>query len=62
MYLSKEKVKFQVVMKTDRNYFIKREVSVNVIESNKVNFLCGKQTLKEQKTVFDFDDSKLGYK
>ena len=33
-----------------------------MIESDEVNFLCGKETLKEWKTVLDFEDSKLGFK
>merc|ERR1711905_20449 len=41
-YVSSEKVKFPVVMKTNMNDFIKREVIANVIESDEVNFLCGK--------------------
>ena len=61
-YVSTEKVKFPVVMKTDQDDFIKREVTANVIESDKVNFLCGKATLKEWKKVLDFEESKLGFK
>ena len=49
-------------MKTDKNDFIKREITANVIESDKVNFLCGKETLKEWKTALDFEDSKLRFK
>ena len=41
-YVSSEKVKFPVVMKTNKNDFIKREVTANMIESDEVNFLCGK--------------------
>ena len=33
-----------------------------MIESDEVNFLCGKETLKEWKTVLDFEDNKLGFK
>ena len=46
-YISKEKVTFPVVMKTDSNDFIKRELTANIIESNEVNFLCGEETLME---------------
>ena len=49
-------------MKMDKDDFIKREVTANVIDSNDVNFLCGKETLKEWKSMLDFEDSKLGFK
>ena len=39
-YISKEKVTFPIVMKTDDNEQIKREVTAHVIESEEVNFLC----------------------
>ena len=54
LYVSGEKVQFPVVMKTDKNDFIKREVIANVIDSDKVTFLCGEETLMEWKTFLDF--------
>ena len=53
-YVSTKKVTFPVVMKTDGNEFIKREVTANIIESNEVNFLCGEETLVNWKTILDF--------
>merc|ERR1712105_210462 len=61
-YISTEKVTFPVVMKTDDNDYIKRDVTANVIESNEVNFLCGEETLVDWRTVLDFEDGKLGFK
>ena len=61
-YVSSEKVKFPVVMKTNMDDFIKRELTANVIESDEVNLLCGKQTLKDWKTMLDFDEDKLSFK
>ena len=61
-YVSSEKVKFPVVMKTNENDFIKREVTANVIDYDEVNFLCGKETLKEWKTALDFEEDKLRFK
>ena len=55
-------MKFLVVIKTDKDDLIKREITAKVIDSKEVNFLCGKETLKEWKTVLDFEDSKLGFK
>merc|ERR1712030_127714 len=53
-YISTEKVTFPVVMKTDDNDFMKRNVTTNVIQSNEVNFLCGEETLVDWRTVLDF--------
>merc|ERR1712030_3592 len=61
-YMSTEKVTFPVVMKTDDNDFIKRDVTANVIKSNEVNFLCGEETLVDWRMVLDFEDRKLGFK
>ena len=52
-YISTEKVKFLVFMNMDKDYLIKRGVSAHMIDSNDVNFLCGKDTMKEWKTVLD---------
>ena len=49
-------------MKTDADNFVKREVVANVINSNEVNFLCGKETIKEWKTKVDYEDDKLEFK
>ena len=62
LYLSKDKVYFLVVLKTDKGDLIKREVTANIIESEEVTFLCGEQTLMEWKTVLDFAEQKLGFK
>ena len=41
LYLSREKVCFPVVLKTDKGDLIKREVMANIIESEELTFLCG---------------------
>ena len=59
LYLSREKLCFSVVLKTDKGDLIKREVTANIIESEEVTFLCGEQTLMEWKMVLDFAEQKL---
>ena len=61
-YMSTEKVTFPIVMKTDDDDRIKREVTAHVIESDEVNFLCGEETLQGWRTVLDFEDKKLRFK
>ena len=62
LYISELEVQFPVIMKTDTNDFIRREVTANVIISDEVTFLCGKKTVKEWKTTLDFADDKLRFK
>ena len=61
-YISTEKVTFPVVMKTDDDDKIKREVTAHVIESDEVNFLCGEETLQGWRTVLDFEEKKIRFK
>merc|ERR1712237_283242 len=61
-YISTEKVTFPVVMKTDDNDFMKRNMTANLIQSDEVNFLCGEETLRDWRTVLDFEERKLGFK
>ena len=48
-YLSEVEVRFPIVLKTDRREDIKREVKANIIGADRVNFLLGKETMKELK-------------
>merc|ERR1712237_115679 len=61
-YVSTRKVTFPIVMKTDDDDLIRRDVTANVIESDEVSFLCGEETLKAWKTMLDFEQEKLGFK
>ena len=40
-------------MKTEKNDYIKKSVMANVIDSDEVNFLCGKETAKGWKIEVD---------
>ena len=51
-----------MLMKTDGDDFIKKEVTANVIESDEVTFLCGEETLMNLRTTLDFGERKLGFK
>ena len=41
LYLSREKVTFPIILKTDKGDSIKRIVTVDLIDSEEVTFLCG---------------------
>ena len=45
-YLSKIEVTFPIVMKTENGDYMKKNVMTKVIDSDEVNFLCGKETTK----------------
>ena len=62
VYLSEEELIFSIIMKTDEDNFVKREVVANIINSDEVNFLCGKETIKNWKTKVDFEEDKLEFK
>ena len=54
-----EKVKFPVRIKTDGGSLIKKNITVNVIESDEVTFLCGEGTLVELRMTLYFGKRKL---
>ena len=46
VYLSDTRVTFPIVMKTEDKDYVKRNLVANLINSDEVNFLGGKQTIK----------------
>ena len=48
-------------MKTEENDFVKRRIVANVIDSDEVNFLCGKDTIKKQRKG-RFEDDNFEFK
>ena len=55
-------VTFPVVMQTDANDFVKRDVVTKIIDSEEVNFLCVRKTIKEWNTKLYIDEDKLEFK
>ena len=62
VYLSGVEVEFLVVMKTDENDFMKRRIVAKVKDLDEVNFLCGKESIKEGRTKVDFEVDRLEFK
>ena len=46
-YLSEVEIRFPIVLKTDNGDYMKREVTAYIIDANRVNFLSGRETIKE---------------
>ena len=62
LYESFTEVTFLVVMKMDADDFLNKDVVAYVINSDEVNFLCGKETIKGWKCKVDFEDDKFELK
>merc|ERR1712126_505582 len=52
-YLSEVEIRLPVVLKTDNGDYMEREVTVYIIDVNRVNFLLGRETIKELKLRID---------
>ena len=61
-YLSEGEVRFPIVLKTDSGEYIKREVKAYMIDADRVNFLLGKETMKEWKLKIDQAEDVLVFK
>ena len=62
VYLSKTEVTFPIVMKTENDDYVKKSVMANVIISDEVNFLSGRETTKGWKIKVDIEEDKLEFK
>ena len=58
-YLSEVEVRFPIVLKTDSREYIKREVIADMIEADRVNFLLGKETMREWELKVDHAEGLL---
>ena len=61
-YLSEVEIKFPIVLKTDNRDYMKREVIVYIIDAERVNFLLGRETIKEWRLRIDLEEGKLEFK
>ena len=62
VYLSKTEVTFPIIMKTENDDYVKKSIMANIINSDKVNFLCGRETTKGWKMKVDMEEDKLEFK
>ena len=49
-------------MKTEDEDYVKKNVTTNIINSEEVNFLCGRETTKGWKIKVDMEEDKLEFK
>ena len=61
-YLSEVEIRFPIVLKTDNGDYMKREVTAYIIDADRVNFLLGRETIKEWRLRIDHEEDKLEFK
>ena len=61
-YFCEGEGRFSIVLKADSGEYIKREVIADMIEADRVNFLLGKETMKEWKLKIDQAEDILVFK
>ena len=61
-YLNEVEIRFPIVLKTDNGDYMKREVTAYIIDADRVNFLLGRETIKEWKLRIDHEEDKLEFK
>ena len=52
-YMSEVEIRFPIVLKTDNGDYMKRELTAYIIDADRVNFLLGRETIKEWKLRID---------
>ena len=61
LYISTKEVVFPIVVKVEEDDFIQEEIMANVIDHEKIMFLCGKKTFMKWRTALDFEKEKLKF-
>ena len=61
-YLSEVEITFPIVLKTDSGDYVRRELTAYIIDAEMVNFLLGRETIKDWRISLDFEEDKLEFK
>ena len=61
-YLSEIEIKFPIVLKTDDGEYMRRKVIVYIIDAERVNFLLGKESIKELDIMIDVPGERIVFK
>ena len=54
-YLSEVEKAFPIVLKTDSGDYVRRELTAYIIDAEMVNFLLGRETIKDWRLSLDFE-------
>ena len=55
-------IRFPILLKTDEGEYMRRQVTVYIIDAERVNFLLGRETIKELDMMIDVPDDKIVFK
>ena len=58
-YVSQVEIEFPIILKTDGGDYVKRGLIAYMIDADGVNFLLGKETLKNWRVIMDYEENKL---
>ena len=58
-YLSEIEIKFPIVLKTDDGEYMRRKVTVYIIDAERVNFLLGKESIEELGIMIDVPGERI---
>ena len=61
-YLSEIKMKFPIVLKKDDGEYMGRQITAYIIDAERVNFLLGKESIKELDMMIDVPCGRKGFK
>ena len=61
-YLSEIEIRFPIVLKTDGGEYMRRQVTVYIIDAERVNFLLGRESIKELDMMIDVPGERIVFK
>ena len=61
-YTSEVEIRFPIVLKTDEGEYMKRELTAYIIDAERVNFLLGRESIKELDIMLDVPGDRLVFK
>ena len=61
-YLIEVEIKVPIVLKTDSGDYVRRELTVYIIDAERVNFIFRRETIKDWRISLDFEEDKLEFK
>ena len=61
-YISEVEIRFPIVLKTDEGEYMKRELTVHIIDAERVNFLLGRESIMELDMMLDLPGDRIVFK
>ena len=58
-YLSEIEIRFPIVLRTDEGEYMRRQVTAYIIDAERVNFLLGRESIKELDMMLDLPRDRI---